>query len=74
MRIVGRYGPYGATSFSSHLPLVLLFVRKKCVQDELTPFRGGESEALKRLRGAMDDKVLYCASLLEFPSSGSARM
>ncbi|XP_058192366.1 (6-4)DNA photolyase [Rhododendron vialii] len=25
-------------------------------QDELTPFRGGESEALKRLRGAMDDK------------------
>ena len=32
------------------------------LQDELTPFRGGESEALKRLRESIRDKVyvMYC--------------
>lgn len=70
----GQVWSIWTTSFSSHLPLVEILVRKNCVQDELTPFRGGESEALKRLRGAMDDKVCYCASLLEFPSNGNTRM
>lgn len=68
MKIVDRYGPYGATSFSCHLPLVEILVRKNCVQDELTPFRGGESEALKRLRDAMDDKVCYWVSLIRVPA------
>lgn len=44
------------------------------MQDELTPFRGGESEALKRLRGAMDEKVCYCALLPEFLPNGTSRM
>lgn len=44
------------------------------MQDELTPFRGGESEALKRLRGAMDEKVCYCALLPEFLPNGTSIM
>lgn len=31
--------------------------KKNCTQDELTPFRGGESEALKRLKDSISDKV-----------------
>lgn len=29
------------------------------MQDELTPFRGGESEALKRLRDSISDNVRF---------------
>ena len=36
------------------------------LQDELTPFKGGESEALKRLRESIRDKVylMYCKESL----------
>ena len=52
---------YRATGFTSTFLYRELFVTKSCVQDELTPFRGGESEALKRLGDAMSNKVCYCA-------------
>ncbi|KAF7123855.1 hypothetical protein RHSIM_Rhsim12G0193900 [Rhododendron simsii] len=40
----------------SNVPTLQELGYEESGQDELTPFRGGESEALKRLRGAMDDK------------------
>ena len=34
------------------------FVRRSSMQDEFSPFRGGESEALKRLKESINNKVL----------------
>ncbi|KAJ4718316.1 (6-4)DNA photolyase [Melia azedarach] len=40
----------------SEVPTVEELGYRDCEQDELTPFRGGESEALKRLRESIRDK------------------
>lgn len=37
------------------------FVRRRFMQDECSPFRGGESEALKRLNEIINDKV-WCTA------------
>lgn len=51
-----RYGAIDASE--SAFPFKEFFVKKLYyVQEELTPFRGGESEALRRLRESLSDKV-----------------
>ena len=50
-------------SFTSPIS-VECFIRRTCLQDVPTLFRGGESEALKKLKESIKDKVQQNVSLL----------
>ena len=62
-----RLDRFEVTNFVKQVPsLRNLHEKNFFLQDELTPFKGGESEALKRLRESIRDKVylMYCKESL----------
>lgn len=63
-----RLDRFEVTNFVKQVPSLRNLHEKNFLflQDELTPFKGGESEALKRLRESIRDKVylMYCKESL----------
>ena len=71
MKRLNRFG--GILLFSLSVLFMFVIITEDIVQDECSPFRGGESEALKRLRESIEKQVnseFHCEALLGFCCSG----